>query len=221
MVCGGNVLHATASRAPVTVSKSTIPSSTMTEKAFMFAPLELTDDDSFLDHQGSTANLGEIALEIWRVIPGAPSDAYNIPIPDVRKVHERSKKALAHRVKLGDDVFAIQRPAISVRKIDRTPVAKFIFKYRSLDMLKANGIVPAPPKLVRAPQATAGVKREAEDQKPDIIDIEDEEIAVLQNRLNHLRSSRSTGGNSAKRVKTERKAPVPLVPGEVIDLTGD
>ena len=47
-------------------------------------------------------------------------------------------------------------------------------------MLKANGIVPAPPKLVRAPPVTAGVKREAEDQKPDIIDIEDDEIAVLQ-----------------------------------------
>lgn len=41
--CGGNVISANAPTwTPVTVSKSTLPSSMMTEKAFMFAPLELT-----------------------------------------------------------------------------------------------------------------------------------------------------------------------------------
>lgn len=58
-----------------------------------------TDDDSFLDQQGTTVNLGEITIEIWRVAAGAAVTSYSVPIPDAQKVHERSKKALAHRVK--------------------------------------------------------------------------------------------------------------------------
>jgi len=45
-------------------------------------------------------NLGEISIEIWKVaIVAAVPPAHAIQFPDDQKVHERSKKALAHRVK--------------------------------------------------------------------------------------------------------------------------
>lgn len=40
--CGGNVLYLGHSRVPIIISKSTVPTSLMTEKPFMFSPLELT-----------------------------------------------------------------------------------------------------------------------------------------------------------------------------------
>jgi len=44
-------------------------------------------------------NLGEISIEIWKVSMVAASPLHAIQFPDDQKVHERSKKALAHRVK--------------------------------------------------------------------------------------------------------------------------
>jgi hypothetical protein len=59
----------------------------------------VSDDDSFLDHHGSVNNLGEISIEIWRVVALNAMVAHAIPFPEEQKVHERSKKALAHCVK--------------------------------------------------------------------------------------------------------------------------
>lgn len=57
------------------------------------------DDDAYLDQSGASNNLGEIMIEIWRVAPIASTAASRMHFPEAQKVHERSKKALAHRVK--------------------------------------------------------------------------------------------------------------------------
>ena len=44
-------------------------------------------------------NLGEICIEIWNVSMVATTSPHAIQFPEDQKVHERSKKALVHRVK--------------------------------------------------------------------------------------------------------------------------
>jgi len=120
--------------------------------------------------------------------------------------------------RLGDEVYAPQKETLQVRKIDIVPLATFIFKYRSLDMLKANGIA----------SSSTGQKRPAEaqpeaDVKEEVIDIEDDnakEIRALEHRLNALKSQRSTSqGNPSKKVKREPRNQTSFIPGEIIDLT--
>ena len=53
----------------------------------------------YLDAQGSAQNLGEIYIEIWHAIPCGPGQHLSIDLNANEKVHERSKKALAHRIK--------------------------------------------------------------------------------------------------------------------------
>jgi len=219
--CGGNIVAPAfpgMPLAPVTVQKSTISTSIMTEKPFLFSPLELTDDDSFLDRHVTVNNLGEISIEIWRVSAIAVTETHGIQFPEDQKVHERSKKALAHCVKLGDEIFAPQRQPVRVRKADIAPLVTFTFKYRSLDMLKANGIVP----IVVEHKRPAAAQPEVEDAKKGVIEIENdtEEIKALENRLKTLKSRRSSSnGNPYKRVKREPPNQNFFVPGEVIDLT--
>ncbi|KIM80415.1 hypothetical protein PILCRDRAFT_822544 [Piloderma croceum F 1598] len=204
---------------PVTVQKSTVPTSIMTEKPFLFSPLELTDDDSFLDQHVAVNNLGEISIEIWKVsMVAAASPLHAITFPEDQKVHERSKKALAHCVKLGEDIFAPQQQRVRVQQTDVAPLVTFTFKYRSFEMLKANGIVPT----AAGNKRSAATQSAAEDVKPEIIEIEDdaEEIKALEARLNNLKSRRSNSkGNPSKRVKREPANQSSFVPGEVIDLT--
>ena len=59
----------------------------------------LLDDEMYLDAQGSTQNLGEICIEIWQAIPCGPGQHLPIELNANQKVHESSKKALAHRIK--------------------------------------------------------------------------------------------------------------------------
>jgi len=216
--CGGNTINPGVLRLPVTIQKSSMPASSMTEKPFLFSPLELTDDDAYLDHGATSNNLGEIMIEIWRVTPIASAAASRMHFPDAQKVHERSKKALAHRVKLGDEVYAPQKPTLQVKKIDMVPLVTFVFKYRSLDMLRANGIAPTSTTQKRPAEA----QPEA-DVKEEFVDIEEDnadEIRALEHRLNALKSRRSTSqGNPAKKVKRETRNQSAFVPGEIIDLT--
>lgn len=115
--CGGRIFYEGTPGIPATTQMSTVATSMMTEKPFLFSPLELTgaqlklkiliyptyflftDDDSYLESQGMTAKLGEVTIEIWRVAIGDVATTYNVPLPEQQKIHERSKKALAHRVK--------------------------------------------------------------------------------------------------------------------------
>jgi len=219
ILCGGKTVPPTyhgVSRMSVNVQMSTISTSIMTEKPFLFSSLELTDDDSYLDRQAALTNLGEISVEIWRVAIVPNAVPHGIQFPEDQKVHEKSKKAMAHRVKLGDDIFTPQKQPLGVKKLDGAPLVTFTFKYRSLDVLKANGIVPAATENKRP-----AVAQEVEDVKPETIEIEDEdEIKALEARLNALRAQRSNpNGNPSKRVKREPRQQSSFVPGEVIDLT--
>ena len=59
------------------------------------------DDDTYLDSSPSQS-IGEIKFVIARTTEPKVAEikaTYLMPLPHLQKVHERSKKAIAHRVK--------------------------------------------------------------------------------------------------------------------------
>ncbi|KAF7305873.1 hypothetical protein HMN09_00741500 [Mycena chlorophos] len=169
---------------------------------FVFERIELTDDDNFL-HASSSRDIGTIKLEIWTInMTGTKPFSNSAPVADA-KVHERSKKGVAHQVKFvfllfkfGAPVEGNQRSAAVIEYLDTSPLATFTFRYRSIEILRANGIAPARESTSRTTKRksrtmSAGVKLE---DKPPI-----------------------------KRFKREQRDPELLTrtfkPGETIDLT--
>lgn len=102
----------------------------------------------------SSASLGEIQLDLWKAVDiGLPAAPTFVSMPG-QKVHEKSKKALAHRVKyvvagpdsrnvpranmlqrLGEEQVATGR-LFSTKYLEKTPAATFVFRYRNFGMCK-------------------------------------------------------------------------------------
>ncbi|KAL1667435.1 hypothetical protein GGF50DRAFT_112327 [Schizophyllum commune] len=208
-------------------------------RTFQFAALELTDDDSFLEK--SVQRAGEIKLEVWRCrVTARGGYLRGNAVPGPSKVHEKTKKGLAHTVGYGKAVKAKPVRSVHTDKVGKKPLATFTVYYRSLDILRANGIAPRPAEETRSESrspspesstARKGKKHKASDEseppkkkiKPEIVDIE--ELQRVEDRVRQaeeeLRKARlemyRQRGN--ERVKLEDVST--FVPGEVIDLTDD
>nr|GAT46899.1 predicted protein [Mycena chlorophos] len=195
------------------------------------------DDDSLLGGP-SHPDLGIIALEIVPVHlqaggirPQAAAPAVPSALAQKLKVHERAKKAVTQQVGLGQ--AEPSQPSSFVASVDAgPPVVKFCWRYRPLDILRANGIAPA---------ENATLKRKAEDEgsRPAPTLPPKKEKEVLKNKSNVSSSSNSnTSANKKPRIKDEKQNPIDLteskptkvkkektvtrrtyVKGEVIDLT--
>ncbi|KAF7981210.1 hypothetical protein HWV62_34545 [Athelia sp. TMB] len=127
---------------------------------FLFGSVDLTDDDSVLDASLSS-RLGDISLSIWRTELASVAEFTPDAVPPEQQIHECAKKAILHQVKLGDEVSkACSKESYITRCLDRQPLATFTFKYRSLDVLVANGIVH------RAPENTCKIADEPNDGPP-------------------------------------------------------
>nr|GAT54992.1 predicted protein [Mycena chlorophos] len=162
---------------------------------FVFSKIDLTDDDTFL-HASSSRDIGTIKLEIWTInMTGTKPFSNSAPVADA-KVHERSKKGVAHQVKFGAPVEGNQRSAAVIEYLDTSPLATFTFKYRSMDILRANGIAPT-----RASTSTSRTTK----RKSRTMSVKLEDKPPL------------------KRLKREHRDPDLLPrtfkPGETIDLT--
>ncbi|KAJ7680831.1 hypothetical protein DFH06DRAFT_1315564 [Mycena polygramma] len=211
-------------------------------KPFMFSSLQLTGkfshfyDDTFLS--SSHEELGRIELTVApvEVIGRAP---FQLPsLPQVT-VHERSKKAVTQQITVAEPEWAAV-PKLLVQLRNAGPhFVTFTFKYRPLDVLRANRIAPSPPQLKR--KASAGPeppRAQAPDDAEDLADLQEaealrEKLKALEAKLNKReKKSRvkdegggavidltrdSDRGARSKRVKSEGKRP--FVSGEVIDLT--
>ncbi|KAJ7846133.1 hypothetical protein B0H13DRAFT_2408661 [Mycena leptocephala] len=121
--------------------RDSVDTSSMTRRSLLFGRQQLTDDDRFLDAPISP-NLGTITLELvdgveCRTLPRFPQF---VTLPS-QKLHERSKKAIGHSVQFVL-VSYIPLPIHTTVEVLEC-LAKFTFKYRPLDLLKANGIIPA------------------------------------------------------------------------------
>ncbi|KAJ7141250.1 hypothetical protein C8R44DRAFT_763059 [Mycena epipterygia] len=182
---------------PISAFMDGIPEGSTKTRPFVFAPLDLTDDDAYLESV-SHPQLGLIKLEIWRVDVGGGMAPSAIAVPSAQKVHERSKKGMNQQITFGAAVEHAQVQSAQIRRIGLGPLVTFSFKYRSLDLLRANGIAPAPqrPEKRKASASPEPASADAE-AEPDA-----EEATRLKERLEALNAKRAK-----KNPKTVKKEP--------------
>jgi len=133
---------------PSGVGVSYARTSEYTRRDFMFAPIQVTDDDNLLDRMGAQ-DLGVIKLHLWRikvvrVTTRVQEHESGRQTLEAQLVHERSKKAGSHHVQFGQE-YASRAPvidAVQAKEIDTKPFLTFEFKYRPLSLLIANDIAP-------------------------------------------------------------------------------
>jgi len=111
-------------------------------RPFHFASLALSDDDALL-WAAPSAQLGEIALEVNRVAAYVlVADACGSFTEPSGTVHERAlKKSTDHCVQFGE-VRQVENAPRYWKAVDSALAATFVFKYRTMDVLVAQGIAP-------------------------------------------------------------------------------
>ncbi|THU89703.1 hypothetical protein K435DRAFT_841704 [Dendrothele bispora CBS 962.96] len=214
---------------------SGIYTSPTSQKPFLFSRLDLTDDDAYLDTNHT--QIGEIKVLFFEgVIEVIEADSVGFApgsFKELGKVHERSKKAIDHQIGLGTEEQAPYQKTSRCRCL-RT-LATMIFRYRPIDILRANGLAPPAPQPPAGSQV--GEKRPAPPE--DAIDLtmsddetdqdDEEEVAALEARLAAIRNKRrrmkvksepgvKTEPGSAS-IRKERKRGQVAQPSDVIDLT--
>ncbi|KAJ8590828.1 hypothetical protein M405DRAFT_840973 [Rhizopogon salebrosus TDB-379] len=168
-----------------------------TAKPFMFSDIETTDEETCMDVLSD--GLGQIEIEVWKVVLGNDSRPMKVHFETERKLHERAKKGLNHCVGLGDEIEVQFKPFTKTRELER---------------LKANGIIPVP----------APLKRKASQEIVDLTgdDVKDVKVessgshALARGECDACRCMLRKKGNRNKKLKQEQE-PGRLV--EVIDLT--
>ncbi|KAF8650053.1 hypothetical protein AX16_005443 [Volvariella volvacea WC 439] len=121
-------------------------------------------------------------------------------------MHERAKKVLGHCVRLGSSNPIPSRITYSGQYV-RT-LAAFIFKYRPIEILRANGITPPDPNRKRAIEETKPTELEDEEDK-DISSIK-QEIARLQAQLEEMEGQRPKKRAKVKREVKKEDTGVPF-----------
>ncbi|TRM64529.1 hypothetical protein BD626DRAFT_492127 [Schizophyllum amplum] len=232
---GGDLLK--ASRKHTLSSQSHIRTGPTECRKLKFGAIQLTDDDTYLEKDQQS--LGEISVSIstWRVIKGRhkrTGNAKDYSTPTLAQVHEKTKKGIAHAVTFGE---AETMPPISnTTRIEwyGRQLATFTFRYRSIDMLRAKGIVPMPVlRVTPQPSSSSGrgqkrkacndvVSNRAVRVKPEVLDIE-----ASERRKDAVRQAEEALRKARFAVKKEQNPGLRLedvsilISGEIIDLTED
>ena len=115
--CGGRFIRKSIESQVNTVERSSAGTSMITERPYVFSPIEFTgiycswickdrskllriqEDDPSLHQRASLHALGEISVVVWRVEIGETRFNPNTSFPDDEKINERSKKGLKHCIK--------------------------------------------------------------------------------------------------------------------------
>ncbi|KAF8181554.1 hypothetical protein BJ912DRAFT_1062122 [Pholiota molesta] len=166
-----------------------------------------TDDDAFLTN--AAAQVGDIKVVIQAVQAKAEVPPVWPTCQETEKIHERAKKGVAHRIKFSESKT---RPPQVLRAYSSTPVGRpvtFVFKYRPLDTLQANGIAPRP-----TPPAEA---HDDEEHDEDEIDVREKALLAELEEVRRQKRARNDIERPVKRAKTEPLDQ--LLSGDVIDLT--
>ncbi|KAI6110383.1 hypothetical protein EDD16DRAFT_1810360 [Pisolithus croceorrhizus] len=190
------------------------------EAGKVFKCLTNVQDDEALLGKSVSNNLGEITLCIvhgtlcWehRVVWGtgpqlaSPTNTY----------HEKSmKKLTTHCVKFGSGQKYNLNPMTWKVMPNQDPPLKFIFKYRPIGILQANGIAPQP--MPTIPTTLSDNISSAQKTQSGVL----ERIALLENELKHLHSEvcDKVEDQKPKHIKRECVENHLVIHGEIIDLT--
>ncbi|KXN82494.1 hypothetical protein AN958_02504 [Leucoagaricus sp. SymC.cos] len=211
--------------------------SSTVQRPFSFSKLDLVDDDTLLNSaQGS--RIGEIEITCYTVEITSTYEQpdYDASFADNSKLHERSKKGVTERIGFKKDVATKPCKFYNARNLEY--IGTFVFRYRPLAYLQAQGIAPVERQLApvtnfaRPGSSTSELSSrnnvnehvEGTADMPLVIsdDEGDPEVHALQAQLAQAkprlkRKRDAENGSQQKRVKVEG-TPV-FLPGEVIDLT--
>jgi len=216
--CGCSRLRDLSGTGVSTACRSSVSTSANTRRPLTFSQQILTDDDAYLD-VAISPDLGTIKVVFKLVKPLDGQGVYhdqrwrNICEPPI-KVHERSKKGMGHSVQFGPEYHSPNISHLSSRTIK--VLATFVFKYRPIELLRAQGIAPPAEREERAATPTGVVNLSME---VDEEDADEAEIKKLEMKLNALKNKKKQV-KRAPDVKKEIKSEEPIFkPGEVIDLT--
>ncbi|KAF9463929.1 hypothetical protein BDZ94DRAFT_1257779 [Collybia nuda] len=200
---------------------TSVATSATTYRHLVFSSVELTDDDAFLD-TANVKDLGDISLKIFEVLQFHQTETFlpeGLRVPD-GKVHERSKKITGHRVGLGPEKSRNPCRRMFVAEKVGSVLVTFLFKYRPIDILRADGIAPTGSST---PQKLTG-KRKVEDDEDKKLVREipggGEQPPLLKGGTYPTQMRLPTAISSVspkKRVKIEYHHSIPS--REVIDLT--
>ncbi|KAI9065274.1 hypothetical protein FKP32DRAFT_511700 [Trametes sanguinea] len=201
--------------------------------AFQFADLRTTDDDSALLASGHACpeKVGTIEVRVVHIHPQPQVVPFTAThYAGVGPVHERSKKLGAHCVTLGEEVKAdVSR---SHRRASRPldprgrPHATFVFRYRPLALLQAQGIAPPEPGL-GLNKEEPGQPSSSNGRDETRVPVKSEPRPASQLHANVIQlydSEESVDRKPALRVKREadiRRVAIKSDPDDVIDLTLD
>ncbi|KAF8663512.1 hypothetical protein AX14_006981 [Amanita brunnescens Koide BX004] len=194
--------------------KSRYHISNTTFRNFSFSAITFTDDDAYLNTP--VANLGEIELEIWTVTNIQRKPAYS-QVDDITssnvKVHERSKKVGTHCVRFGDLEEMPPTYFSTSSRVNR--LATFVFRYRPLGILQANGIAPLASPAAHPSQNNKRKSRDGDTEDADSADEKEinRRVKELEDELKQLKSR-----HKKIKVKVEKREYSPRL-NEVIDLT--
>ncbi|KAF9223810.1 hypothetical protein BS17DRAFT_781226 [Gyrodon lividus] len=229
--CGRHRMHPGLMGVGDTKSLSSIIYDTK-ERDLMFSRLRLSDDDALL-HKEVSKDLGNISLTISHgMLVKSPRRRLRTELcmPD-DKFHEKSKKATVHRVGFGPEREREHLPKFLHRLIPSgDPPLVFVFKYRPLDVLQANGIAPKPDSASSSSRHEiklneCKIKTQDDAYTEDIKPVElDGRIQSLENELKRLRSLQTGTSEDRKKKRVKKEEPgvgkrPTFAPGEVIDLT--
>ncbi|KAK7000728.1 hypothetical protein R3P38DRAFT_3055751 [Favolaschia claudopus] len=195
--CDGQILA--RKRRPTSTVMSGYNEGVDSVRGFVFSKVDVIDDDdaAFLETDADPS-LGTIELEIWKVELVETSDGVAGPsiwtdtmaVPAAKKIHERSKKGITQQVGFADSVKREPVKVVSCQWTER--VVTFSFKYRPLDLLRANGIAAPLPLAESHPEGSAMGASDEEDSDAD-------EARLLERRLSAIRAKRASKTPAKKR----------------------
>ncbi|KAJ7447093.1 hypothetical protein B0H11DRAFT_2290265 [Mycena galericulata] len=215
VTCGGRELKLAPKSSVSTSSRDSVSTSATTRRRLVFGKQALTDDDENLD-AAISPDFGTIKVHFRRVKRGSVSkkghwEERNF---ESKPIHERSKKAIGHSVQYGAEFRRENRLTRSEKTIEL--LVTFVFRYRPIELLRAEGIVPPESRRNRVVSPSAEIL----DLTMDDDDEKAAEIERLEARLNALKRGSKETGLAGLRVKKEiKREELIFQPGEVIDLT--
>ncbi|TFK69675.1 hypothetical protein BDN72DRAFT_840039 [Pluteus cervinus] len=220
--CGGAISVFRGIGAQVTGRRRHIPASATTAKPFVFADVELTEDDKYLK-ESRARNIGEIKVLIYECELGEPClPNLNVALSDA-KIHERSKKGLGHRIQAGKERDA--GPQVFYKSKRGKLLATFIFYYRPLPILQAQGIAPLERNNKRSRDELEEERGDGRRSHTMVQEDQDDKSTVHEGRIAQLeaelRTLRDLNAHKRRRIKAE-PSPEPLkLKDAMVDLTQD
>ncbi|KAJ7111886.1 hypothetical protein C8R44DRAFT_254711 [Mycena epipterygia] len=214
--CGGKRMNIRGhDRHVSTASRDSVPTSATTRRPLLFSKQVLTDDDDYLN-TAISPHLGSIQLLIRHIRDPGKRVSYRGLTFQPQILHERSKKAMGHSVQFGTEYHAGRNNTCEPHVVKE--FVTFVFKYRPIGLLRAEGIAPPKVRVPRAvfPSDVLDLTMDVDEEDPD-----DAELKKLEARVEALKNKKkSKVKQEPSDVKKEIKSEGPIFqPGEVIDLT--